>query len=378
MSTYANTQFSCGGVTHTYERLSLRELAERIVHLSDQPALTEFHNNRTPFRLHGSQPMRFVEFVETLCDRPQAAQCTNHNQLVLERARDLTIDKFTCLPNGQSGETAPKTKGTDCRHYFQSVLNRMASWRENNPIANRLQGESAATKILQRQVVRSFRLSCMEAKRSCNPARHRYAWHVDSSVIYVWMPTHMPGRKCRTWLEANADTPDPVRPNERERIQAIIDNGLGIPRHVRFENADSYGQVSDIEHDISVHGLAKAVADEKADNLYRQRTSIQELGKKALKKLILRIFQDISDECYEEKGLAEMFGLSRATFSRFAGSRWRMRPSEQPPDLWLNVAQTMAHHTSFIEAAEEIGAWKQIENILNGSGTFQTGRASDA
>ena len=67
---------------------------------------------------------------------------------------------------------------------------------------------------------------------------------------------------------------------------------------------------------------------------------------------------------YEEKRLADAFGISRATFTRFAGSRWKMDADGRVPDLWANTAQTLAAHAPFMEAAEEAGVWNNVELIL--------------
>ena len=99
----------------------------------------------------------------------------------------------------------------------------------------------------------------------------------------------------------------------------------------------------------------------------RSARAIRALGKSRLKQLILRIFDELNEEAYEEKRLADAFGLSRATFSRFAGSRWKSHSSGQIPDLWANTAQTLAGHGRFVEAAEEAGVWDEVQKIVTGN-----------
>ena len=369
--------------------MSLRQLLERVVKWSDIGALKEFHDDRTPFRREGGHPLRLVEFVAALGNTTWALSLAAYNRETLERACDMTIDRFVCLPTERTAgfHAERRTAGVDCRNYFRSFLDQMGRWRRNHPQAHPLEEEAAAARILQRTVVRNFRFSLMEAKRKCNPARSRRSLRVNGAVLYLLMPTHMGGRQCRAWLEAHVHDLDPDRAGEQARIQAIVDQRLGVPRHVPFneESADvrmsnprgSAGRPS-IEEQISARGLATVVADEKAEDLHKQRPAIQYLGKDALERLIMRVFEDLVEGRYEEKALAEEFRLSRPTFSRFAGSRWRTSVSGRPPDLWANVAQTLANHAAFMEAAEEAGVWPQVEDVLRNCAASRSEGTADA
>ena len=102
---------------------------------------------------------------------------------------------------------------------------------------------------------------------------------------------------------ANVDDPDPSRPEEQTRVQAIVDERLGIPWHVPFddESDEAFGSQlmplsspDPVEEEITVRGLAVVVADEKAESLDRQRPAVRELGGESLKRLILCIFRDLS------------------------------------------------------------------------------------
>jgi len=276
---------------------------------------------------------------------------------VLVGSFDLTVDKFTLLPQDGSAAASRHHVGPDCRIHFRNFLDRVVEWRERNRGRGQLHEEVAAAGMLQDQVAREFWRSCLEAKRSCNPGRTRYTW--------------TPGHERRAWLEANVEDPEPLRPDERRRVQDIIDERLGIPHQVGLDDVSlvparhpGRDPMHSIEEDITVHGLAKVIADEKAENLGLQRPAIQALGRSRLRALIVRIFGDLGDGCYEEKRLAEEFGLSRAALSRFAGSRWRSRPRSRPPDLWVNVARTLAGHKPFAEAARAFGAWPRVETAL--------------
>ena len=83
-----------------------------------------------------------------------------------------------------------------------------------------------------------------------------------------------------------------------------------------------------------------------------------------LKKMILQIFNELPNDEYEDTKIASAFGLSKATFSRFAGSKWNENDS-QIPDLWLNTAQILSKHEIFMELAEKAGIWEKVQHILN-------------
>jgi AraC-like DNA-binding protein len=109
--------------------------------------------------------------------------------------------------------------------------------------------------------------------------------------------------------------------------------------------------------------LAIVVADEKARNIHEQRRSIRNLGEEKLKHLILRIFEDIKYDDYQDKEIATDFGLSKATFSRFAGSDWAKTKSTIP-DLWLNTAKVLSRHDGFRQIALKAGYLKEVETTL--------------
>ena len=80
--------------------------------------------------------------------------------------------------------------------------------------------------------------------------------------------------------------------------------------------------------------------------------------------MVQYVFNKIVEDDYHDIEVAKIFGLSKATFSRFAGSRWNVS-KQHIPDLWLNTAQVLSIHPDFKEAALEAGVWKQVENTLS-------------
>ena len=351
-----------------YETLSLAELAQRIVERDDRSALAEFHENRTVFRLNGGPAVTLVDFLDLLCRSDWVLGLVDGNDEALTKARDIAVDKFGRLPWRENGST----RGPDCRPYFRLFLKRVGKWREDHPGARSLAAEVSAVGILQGIVVSHLRFSCMEAKRSVNPARTRYAWRLPQGTTYVWMPRSMRGLQKRRWLERNIADPDSRRPGEQDRVQSVIDRRLGVPRHVGLsDGADWLGsrrrmddplQVA-IQREIDTHGLTECVAEEKASNIHKQRPALQALGRSGLRDMVRRILTDLGGEGYEEKAVAEAFGLSRSTFSRFAGARWG-KDGADVPDLWRNVAQTLSRHRPFVEAAREAGVWGAVEEVL--------------
>lgn len=367
--------------------VSLATLAERITRFGDRTALWELHDNRTPFRLRAGQSMAMVEYVATLRETAWALRLCGYDHAVTDGAYDLTIDKFANLPPNGHSQASRVPAGPDCRHYYGAFLDAFARWKRGNRIGSPILEECVAARILQRGVLKHFRLSCLEARRGANPARSRYVWRVNGGKICVWMPLSISGRKRGRWLEANVDNPCPGRPGERRRVQTVIDERLGvacqIPSNPDHRETHVHRPVDDpsaalVERECSVYGLARVVAEEKAATIDLQRPAVKALGRSRLKQLILRIFEGLGEGVYEEKRLAQAFGLSGATFSRFAGSRWRSHLSGKIPDLWANTAQTLAGHRQFVEAAVEAGVWNEVQRIMAGGQPTQATRDSDA
>ena len=115
--------------------------------------------------------------------------------------------------------------------------------------------------------------------------------------------------------------------------------------------------------------LAKYVAQEKARDIKNQRPAIKKLGPNKLEKMVRQIFEDLDADEYEQKKVADQFGLSTATLSRFAGSNWREMAPEGTfvPDLWRNTAQVISQIPVFRDVAQEAGMLGLIKAIQGGS-----------
>jgi hypothetical protein len=180
----------------------------------------------------------------------------------------------------------------------------------------------------------------------------------------VRLPVFIKGRERQQWLEKNIDKPDPIRPGERQRIQKIINRKLvreilvSLDDVIEIKGGNNADELLDW-NETSGKSLAKVVAEEKAMNIHQQRRSIRTLGKIKLKKMILQIFEEISCDDYKDSEIAKDFGLTKATFSRFAGSRWSNLGSSIP-DLWHNTAQVLKDHPIFRQVAKDAGFWDDV------------------
>jgi hypothetical protein len=361
--------------TAWYRSLFLVNLVKRIVDKGDRLALIEFHNHRTLFKCKGSRPLLFTDYLEKLREMTtRRTWIAANSDEVANKAYDLTLDKFNNLPSREkrsrrtkSNSGGVKRKGPNCRLYFKAFLNEVARSFETAPPANEIEEEARAAKIMKGLVSYQFDRSLREAQRRTNPFRSRYNWKVGGRTIYVWLPLSLKGRERKVWLEKHMENPDPLRPGERERIHSIINQHFPRERVVDLNEAtDSSGEQQTPPwsnpgkaFEIS---LAEAVAEEKVANIRKQRESIRMLGEEKLRQLILRIFKDLSLGRYEDKEVAGHFDLKKATFSRFAGSRWLQGRSI--PDLWRNTAEVVLAHPIFKEVAISAGVWKEVEGTL--------------
>ena len=351
-----------------YQGWWLVEVVRQIVDQADPEALRELHNNRRLFRLRDSGPLLLAELVSQLCASSWARQFAGGTTDLLDRAYDLTIDKFSHLPGAIPAGATLRTQGPDCRGYFRIFLELWNRQAAPGPLDFR--AEAAAAQLLQQRVVRSFRLSCLEARRLLNPARNRYAWETPGGVIYLWLPAALPGSCRRRWLAENIGPCPAASPAEQRRVQAIIDARLGFRSQLSLEGQVGGGPAAPerdweglLEEEVSSRGLAEVVAAEKAAQLQQQRPAIRGLGCAVLKQLVRRILEDVTCDRYDERSVARAFGISPPTLSRFAGHRWRRDGRDRPPDLWSNVAQTLAGHSVFVSLAQEVGVWPQVQGV---------------
>ena len=357
-----------------YEQMPLLQLEDRIANNSDMQALKEVHDNRLVNHHDHKRSFHPCEYIEMLKNSKIASQWCGYENMVSEEAYNLTIDKFSNMPT-QTGDKQPKAQGPDCRLYFSACLVHTTDLFKAKPPANAIEAEIISAEMLRRMIDRQFYFSCLEARRKEDKFARRYRLELDQGDLYLRLPWEVPRQRCREWLEANIGQVDPLRAGEKERVQAIIDRLLS-KRKIFFlselhqleeilpSNPDPLSSM--LEEQITVDGLAETVADEKAENIKQQRRTIQLLGKEKLKKLIHSIFNALARGEYVEYRIAASYGLSSATFSRFAGAHWNKNCDDisSVPALWTNVAHTLAGHLKFVMEAKKAGVLKQVCGIL--------------
>jgi hypothetical protein len=366
-----------------YRHSSLLKLAELIAHNGDSQALRELHENRSVFYHHDGGPLRLAEFVDRLRQSRPAWRWCGRRLDILDGAYDLTINKFSHLPDVKENDAQLKQKGSDCRLYYAAYIRHAIKKIETESYDSIVEKEGRMATLLQNFVIHHFRLSCLECNRTGPELTRRYLWKVNGATLSVRMPVQIPGSQCSRWLAENIGDFDLTRPGERLRVQALVDRLAAKQRLFSLDNIDknevavSLPRRSVTEQEVEIKGLAGAVADEKVGNIAFQRPAIQKLGKNRLKKLIHHIFDSLASGKYEASRIAENAGISQATFSRFAGSRWSSRPEISPntavPDLWRNTAEALACCPPFVEAAQTAGLWKRIEQIAATGNCIKTG-----
>ena len=352
-------------MSEQYNKFSILRLSECIVQSSNYSALHEFHSNRTIFQTKSGKQVLFTEYVESL--RQKALNwSSNSSSDIIDQAYCLTIDKFSRMP--EINQSEQKQKQIDCRNYFKAFLNIFEKKLEEKPNMTELNKELLSAQVMKKLVTKHFYFSLKESMRNSNSSS-RYDWEINGSKITLYFPRTITGSERRKWLEENIENPDPNKPIEREKVQDIINQKLGQNFLLSLDDSKIEYKISDKQQEIaeqrSIEGLAKTIADEKAENIGIQRPAIRKLGKKQLKTMILCIFENLSDGDYKDIEIVKKFNISKATLSRFAGSRWTENENNAIPDLWRNTAQVLFGNQIFIEVAKDAGVLPKINDILD-------------
>jgi len=360
-----------------YKKATLVVLAWAIYNKADRNALRELHDNRTLFNSTTNGRVVMAEFLLELKSRDLAFQWCGRDSVAVDRAYDLTLAKFLNLPlDGKNGLQGTGDDKPDCRHYYKAFHDHVNTSLQEKPAATVIEIELRAAEVLQGMVTRHFYLSCLECRRRSMKLVRRYRWQVNGHSLTVWLPIEISGQRCRTWLESNVGNVDPTRPGERERIQSVVDRLWSRRRILSLDRLSQQEQAVSAdadfrrfftEEEISVQGLASFVAQEKADNSADQRPTIRALGSSRLRKLVTTVFESIAEERYHAERIAEDYDLSKATFSRFAGSRWASDDDtlgvSDIPDLWRNTAHVLASHDDFVDVAKQAGVWERVRRV---------------
>ena len=349
-------------------RASTVELARLIVRDSDAPALRCFVETRALFGVKdSSRKLLLIDYLDRLRGRKNYSRTIDIRESnIRDCAYDLTLEKYLNL-NAE--------KGPDCRNYYGAFLKIMQRKIDEGIYSTKIEEESDAGRIFQKLVNVNFYRSRLECIRKIKLTK-RYRWNTGKGEIPIEYPAYLTGREIRKWLTENIKDVNPTDANEQKRIQGIIEANLQPVRHVRLDNPTSRTVLSS-ESDIRLFGwktsmgfitdLASSVAKRKVENIEHLRPAIRKLGGRIIKSLIFRIFDDLSEDDFHEAKIAKEFGISKATFSRFAGSQWRKEDMESTtvPDLWRNTAVVMAQSDAFLDKVVESGFKVGLERILN-------------
>jgi len=337
---------------------------------------------RRLFRLKDKPLLSLPGFLLELRDRVAPFKESHINELEMaDCAYDLTLSKYSNVPDPptkKSGSTNYSLKGTgvDCRNYYRAFLRSMQRTIDKGMITSRSQEESEAGRILQNMVYKNFLWSIQECRRNTGFSI-RYKWEVKGRKFYLWYPSYMTPKEFREWLEENVKDVNPEAPNEQKRIQSLIDANLERGYRISLDKA-GFGRILSGDEELSsvefyegfmfIGCLADSVAQEKVEKIDSLRPAIKRLGGERLERLILQIFLAVAEGEYQASRIAEQYGISKATLSRFAGSTWfeKIEDNESVtvPDLWTNTAQILAGNPDFMEIVLTSGIVSRFKEVL--------------
>lgn len=357
--------------------ISTLNLIELIVSRSDRDALNELLSNRRLFPIN-KRRLLLPEFLWLLKERlHNRHRSDSHVDDLADFAYDLTLKRFSNLPeskdinNGEESDQEMEPKQVDCRNYYRAVLSDFDGWKKLNPNCSAIEEEIAIESSCKKLVLKHFKFSWQEYMRNRRPFSVRYNWKKCGKCYSLWYPVGLGIKAFKAWLENEV-------PNEVEDI-AVVGAHLQSKIDAQFFNKpelpiEEYGVVApspghtNITDTLKISELANIVTLEKIEHFDRLRPAIRKLGKPVLRQLIIRIFNDLSDEVFEDQVIANDFGIAKATFSRFAGSKWkdRLQNSQDSsiPDLWHNAARVLGSSQAWLEIAEEAGVMRAVKDVL--------------
>jgi hypothetical protein len=361
-------------------------LLQKISLESDKVALNELLSRRKLF-IYGSERLMLTEFLWNLKEKYQVSWGSKKTSSeLIDCAYDLTLAKFTNIPGVKTTstlESSDKTSGlkhakVNCRKYYKAILKLLVAWEKKNPQAGIIDKEMVLANIFQRMIVKQFRFSIADCRRIINPFSHRYFWKFGDKQITLRCPTQISGRYFRQWLEKHITDPNPSRPGEKERIQDEVDGYFNRHPEITLDDRWATYELATGGHLLAdgkeyawmpkkVDELMLTVAEEKTQNIDQMRPAIRDLGKNSLYQMIITIFDALYREKFEDNRIAKEFGLSKATFSRFAGSKWFTKlegGAAHIPDLWMNTAKILATSPDFIELATAAGILPKLKKAM--------------
>lgn len=393
-----------------FRLLPLRELCQSIADGSDL-AFNEFMEHRCIYQeptlslRNQSVPVKgilFGSYIESIREKIfDQKWWKDKGTEFIDRAIELLIARFTNLPFDET-EPCPETlneeneseekdkadttsseenenKETDgCnvdrRVYFKAFVDSLEKSYSEISLSSEVEREQHDLLYLQRFIWRQLSYCLQESAREKRPFINRYTWNIGAIRFVLWFPKAFSGKRRKQWLEEHIGQPDLQKDKERERkrIQAIIDDYFGIHAACPMDDmllnktpSRMPGANISLEREDCTT-MRSLIAHEKAAGAYKLLPTISCLGYDRIYALVMLVLDNIVSELYSDDEIAKRFGLSKSTFSRFAGShRWkkfREGYSNKPPILAENSAQILRKHKDFFSTAQEMGLIKETQN----------------
>jgi hypothetical protein len=358
-------------------------LLQRIVCDSDRLALDVLLETRKLYHTREKSGLSIIQYMIGLRDKLMPPQECNNNFLeIADCAYDLTLAKYSNLPN--SSPKAPKAntyrqKGdsVDCRLYYFAVLNQIQERIFNVKPKGPLEEEKITGSVFQGLVTKNFFRSRLECARS-SKFTIRYVWNACGKKFSLKYPSHMTAKQFREWLSQNTQHINLMKPDAQIELQSLINEKLKAGYHIEIDNLNDF-DVSEqrnepLSNDVKdsnkfTKDLSNSVTRRKVRNLNKQRPAIRKLGKKKLENLIKEIFEQLDEDEFTPGRMAKKYGISKSTFSRFAGSKWNEIDQNievaSIPDLWQNTAKVLAGNPILMETVIAAGFTEVLKNIFS-------------
>jgi hypothetical protein len=361
-------------------------LVRRIVEDSDKMSLKVFLETRKIFYTGSEKPLLLPEFLSVLHEKMSRNdfkyQIPNVTTIELaDCVYDKTLKKYMNMPQqdsfaGCANDRPSSKKEVDCRNYYSPFLIEMRRKIDEGEIKTHEDEEVQSGILLQKLVAGNFYSSSLKDCRRDLSLSIRYEWEVAGGTLYLWHPRHVEAAEFREWLKTSITDVNLKRPNEKQRIQSLIDNHFGAiffvsideDPEVVFPGSYEIDPLEAKQKQMFPYSLAEAVAGEKVANIHKLRPAIRAMGKEALKRLILDIFSDLAKQGdYALNQLAREYEISKSALSRFAGIKWKEGKDSNVkyvPDLWQNTAEILGKDPVFMETAFALGFADQIKEVL--------------
>ncbi len=349
-----------------YSSLSTFELIERVSVLEDHNALNYFLSFRKLFTISGKRVL-LPEYLLKLKEGkfyPYLIISNNETKLdeKLDLISDRTLQKFSVLK-----KYSEKIEGPYCNNQYNELYKLLTDYYKSEKTISQLDLELKAESCLKGMVIRHLKFSWLEACRKTNRLYQRYRWLLTGGAIELMKPIGIKGREFTKWLENNIENPDPSNKGEKYRIQNAVDNWFGHSSEIDYESI-AYSQHDKFDQyfysERYPEDFVTLVANEKSENINKLKPSIRLLGLNKLKKFIKEILDNIMYNENKDISIAKEYGLSKATYSRFAGKNWKNNNNGEVPDLWKNIAHIITSDPTFTEMAISFRIKTVIDSIL--------------